>query len=636
MTRTLTRILCTVFLLFLSAFPVLAGQQFPQYVLDTLANATVMVSVQTGDHTSMEVHWGTGMIIAPGLVVTNAHVVNEKGPARIMVHNRVLVPTPAKVVAARYDSNEFETGHVVEYIANTLASKANLSGNLAASKQRNYDMAILSFTPPPGFAVTPLSFSRQAFSGESIIAAGYPGDNGASFSSPSGGFPTVPSAPLIFSGGTVSGVINKSPQLVIHSARCSTGNSGGPVVNARGEILGMQTWTSVPGSSRGYMSLAIGSRDIVSFLEQRGIRPRVTGYDMAGSEPEAIHDMRPEVLGRANTGDPDAMALAGLYYFLGDYGFTRNDQAAVHYLQNAVNMSSYHPHGYLYKAGLAAVLFQAPDFWRPDYAESLLRSANSTEYGSGGVTGPDLHLLAYEASLRMQGKAYGVQYDANRSLQLAEQALAGGFALPFALAGYHYYFGDSYAGRDHAKALRYARQAASNNIPEGISLLAHLYYDSDVVPKTDENRRTARRLAEEAVVLGDAWGYGLLATMCYEAGTWTEKVRALKYALLGTCFGNRLAVFCLGRIAWDSWRGNQGDFSQAVRAWAYMDWAERRGVGLGTGVLGGGVRSSEEILSGLGGYSEARERVMGEGRREQGMLEARRNTRPRIPLQTVF
>ena len=544
-------------------------------VLQKVKDATVMVCVEYGDGPDSEVSWGSGMIVGDGLVVTNAHVVNEKAPMRIWVANHALPRTPASVLALRYDSNEFTIGGVAAYVANTLSANIGLEELEIPGKQKNNDMAVLSFTPPAGRRLPALSFALSTAPGERIVAAGYPGGGSGQFIPGGGGsFDPLGFTPQALTAGSVTGITDSEPLIIVHDAQCSTGNSGGPVVNTRGEVVGMQTWTTIPGSGDGYMSMAVGGANIVAFLEANGVRPSAVGRGARPHAPEGGQDLRPFVLNQARAGNPDYQALAGLLHFLGIRGFPRDDNAAVNYLHLALQTGAHNPNAYLYQAGLAAVLIQSPAFWRPELAESLIRSANTAAMAVGG-THPDHRLLAFESALRMQGKASGLREDPDRSLQLAEKALEGGFALPFALSGYHYYFGDTAAGKDHARALRNAREAARNGIPEGISLLAHLYYDSDVVARNGRNLQVARALAEEAAAMGDPWAYGLLANMYYDSGNAEEKAKARDLALQGMRFGNRLALYCVGRMAWDQYQANPGDLAKAVRAWACIELAER-------------------------------------------------------------
>lgn len=590
-------------------------------------DATVMVCVEYGEQPNAEISWGSGMIIGSGLVVTNAHVVNEKVPTRIYIQNAVLPQTPVRVVARRYDANEFTPTHVVDYLAASLIDKAGIKGVRLSRQQSTYDMAVLAFTPPPGVNLPALAFNQEIRRGDAITAVGYPGREATQFpTSQSNYYGYTPGtvAPIILTSGSVDNVGDRAPQIIVHNAQCSTGNSGGPIVNQRGEIVGMQTWTSVPGQTR-YMSLAIGSRDIVNFLREHGIPARTTGQPKPESAPEPVVDVRSQVLDHAERGDADFQALAGFLYYLGDCGFPKDERSAAFQLQRAVNGSPYDRNIHLFQAGLAAVLSQSPSLWNPDYAESLLVAANN-------APNPDPHIQAYEAALRTQGKAFGIRPDARRSLDLANKAIEGSFAFPFAIAGYHYYFGDTPAGKDHAKALRFAREAANNDIVEGISLLAHLYYDSDVIPRNQANKAVARRLARDAAAQGDPWAFGLLANIYYDSDSPSEKVAALKLALLGACHGNRLSFLCLGRMAWDAFGKNTADLGQASRAWAYINLAEQQGVvPLLQNDLNRGrpIRSSQGLLAYLSPQDQ--HRVLTDAKSEQEAFMAKREYRPRVP-----
>lgn len=593
----------------------------PANMMQTVRDATVQVRVEYNDATSVEVGLGSGVLIGPGLVLTNAHVVNEKVPIRISIANDLLPRTPARVVALRYDHNEFTSGTVVEYIANKIIENADIRDIDITPPQKNYDMAILSFVPPPGMRLPALAFARAPVRGESVIASGYPGRAARRDVDSTNAYASVSTTPQVLSSGVVTSLLDNKPRMIMHNAECSSGNSGGPVVNSRGEILGMQTWTSLPDDPSEYMALAIDSRDILPFLEANGVRPLLAGNPVPAQHVAADPSLKWPILQGADAGDPNFIALAGLLYHLGVRGFERNDELAAAYLYRAMQLAPSHPNAYLFQAGMAAVMIRSPQFGRPDLIDRLLRSANNSDRVSAGTRHPDYRLLAFESALRMQGAAAGIPADQNRSLQLAEKALEGAFAFPIALVGYHYYFGDAYAGRDHSRAMRDAREAARNGIPEGISLLAHLYYDSEVVPRTAENLHLARRLAEEAASMGDPWAYGLLANMRYDSSDSAEKAGALQLALTGLRHGNRLALYCLGRIAWDRFLSNPGDFQQAAKAWAYIELAERQGVRVALPYSAGGgygIRSSTDMLA-LFPPGE-QQRLLHEGRREQTAL----------------
>lgn len=591
-----------------------AAQAISRDVAQNAAAATVMVSIHYGEPLEKNVSWGTGFIIGDGLVMTNAHVVSDRIPNKIIVHNAVLPPTEAFIFDARYDANEFQSSAVMEYIANTLIANAGIHDVALSRPSTSFDVALLSFAPPSGVRLPALAFSRDAAPDQPAYAIGYPGsDQPPEYPEGAGAF-TPPSAPIVMTAGKIKQVINREPLLLMHDALCKTGNSGGPLVNSRGEVLGMQTWSTVPGGDT-VASFAIGARDLAAFAEASGLRPAATGQGAPRRRPTSGVDVRSPLLAQANAGNADYLALAGLLHAIGDCGFSRDAAAAAEYLQRALAAAPNHPNAYLFRAGLAAVMLQNPRLRLPHRPEDLLRAANNSAVVDQSSRHPDLRLLAYEAGLLMQGRADGFPCDPQRSRVLAEKALDGGFAFSFALAGLHYYFGDSGA-RDHHEALALAREAARSGVPEGLSLLAHLYYDSDVAAASHANRQTAFRLASEAARMNDPWALGLLANIYYDSADARERSLAEETARRAVEHGNRMGLYCLGRIAWDAFLANPSDIAQAARAWAFIDLAERKGVRItlpgGNGVA---LRSSGEIL---GAFSpEMRQWLISEGRRAQ-------------------
>ncbi len=82
---------------------------------------------------------------------------------------------------------------------------------------------------------------------------------------------------MVVTGGKINGIIQANPYLLMHTALCKSGNSGGPLINARGEVVGMQTWSTDPDGVEGVLSFAIGSEGLAAFVQQAGIRPYIAG-----------------------------------------------------------------------------------------------------------------------------------------------------------------------------------------------------------------------------------------------------------------------------------------------------------------------------------------------------------------------
>ena len=108
------------------------------------------------------------------------------------------------------------------------------------------DLAVLQLKPvPPGIKQAKLGTSNSLSSGDKVVAMGFPG----SFQSTrtlTGTDGTVSSG---VAPGTISADLPKYPALIQHSAPISPGNSGGPLFNEKGEVVGINTLGST-GSSQ--------------------------------------------------------------------------------------------------------------------------------------------------------------------------------------------------------------------------------------------------------------------------------------------------------------------------------------------------------------------------------------------------
>lgn len=216
-----------------------------------VAAATVMVRIEFDDPSDPRTSWGTGFVVGDGLIMTNAHVVNDEAPKRIYVSNLHLPATEAGILAIRYDSD---------------------GGGRPGSTY--YDIALLAYAPPPGGKLPALAFSLNAAPNQSVFAFGYPGPDRRRpvASSPGAGSQTA----LAVTDGVIHQIIVADPYLLMHTALCRNGNSGGPLVNSRGEVVGMQTWSADPDVRTNVIeSFAIGSRGLAGFMHWAGFQPFV-------------------------------------------------------------------------------------------------------------------------------------------------------------------------------------------------------------------------------------------------------------------------------------------------------------------------------------------------------------------------
>jgi S1-C subfamily serine protease len=211
---------------------------------DLVERATVLVLVDApGDLTR-----GTGFFIAPNIILTNRHVVDEL--RKKQSRTKALVTSKA-------------LGGAVE---------ARLLQSTSPSELRDY--AFLEISPRPGRAPAVLALSAEIKRADHISSWGYPvlfTKTDPQFSALLGGdLSAVPE--VVYSEGVVSVVqdLDGLP-LINHTAEVSHGNSGGPLVNDRGEVVGINTMIRVDELSNRQANIAFGSRDIINYATGLGL-----------------------------------------------------------------------------------------------------------------------------------------------------------------------------------------------------------------------------------------------------------------------------------------------------------------------------------------------------------------------------
>lgn len=165
-------------------------------VVDTVMPSVVSITVSTGSGRYAGQGTGSGVIIAPdGYILTNSHVVN--GASRIEV--------------AMHDGGVFEAGIIGQDPATDLAAIR---------------------VPSSGFSFSTLGNSDELRVGQLVIAVGNPM-----------GFDSTVSQGIVSSlGRSLRGQDGRLIENIIqHTAPLNPGNSGGPLVDARGQVVGINT-----------------------------------------------------------------------------------------------------------------------------------------------------------------------------------------------------------------------------------------------------------------------------------------------------------------------------------------------------------------------------------------------------------
>lgn len=180
---------------------------------------------------------GSGFAIAPNLVVTNRHVIDDGETGSIAVASKFLGASPvaAVLVASSPDS---EVG--------------------------NADFAVLRVQGEAGLFSLGLGGDPEPL--DNVVAAGFPAISVRSD-------PDEINPDVVFSQGEV-GVVQIQPNgvgLVIHTANIAPGSSGGPLLNRCGALVGVNTFVGTGEESEGRALYSLSSQALAAFLSSKGI-----------------------------------------------------------------------------------------------------------------------------------------------------------------------------------------------------------------------------------------------------------------------------------------------------------------------------------------------------------------------------
>ncbi|MDR1947445.1 MAG: serine protease [Desulfovibrio sp.] len=203
-----------------------------------LAEATVFVVSSYEGSTGM----GSGFFVAPGIVATNRHVARSP-QASVIVGNKAL-------------------GGMCR------ASVAAFSGD------GNRDFALLKIEGGQAAAIPFLRIARGAERTERVSAWGFPGYIAAIDPKLSamaeGDIKSVPD--VVYSEGVVSVVLDRTPPVILHTAALSQGNSGGPLVNAAGVVVGINTFIRQADQSYSQTNIALPGSELAAFMRANGFK----------------------------------------------------------------------------------------------------------------------------------------------------------------------------------------------------------------------------------------------------------------------------------------------------------------------------------------------------------------------------
>lgn len=195
-----------------------------------------IVTIAVADDEVVGFGHGSGFAVAPNRVVTNAHVVE---------------------LASRYP------GNVVIGVVPSEGSKS-FQGKLIAIDTKR-DLALIEFT---GAKLPPLAlFSGAVTDGETLIALGYPGNVDVATARSAADFIT-PQSPVRSQGGFAGTRTLEGISVLLHTANIARGNSGGPLLDACGRVLGVNSAITNGEEGDATFAFAISDSELTGFLTQ--------------------------------------------------------------------------------------------------------------------------------------------------------------------------------------------------------------------------------------------------------------------------------------------------------------------------------------------------------------------------------
>ena len=252
-----------------------APRPFSGSLAQLLEHATVMIA-SAGP---AGIGHGSGFFIAGDLVLTNAHVVQQADPNQIFVTSRAM-------------------GRAVK--AQLVSMTRGAGGGPVEPGMPDFALLRLPEAVP---GAQPLALTPTADKLLDVVAAGYPAsvvqvEQGMQ-ELQQGRLGTPPE--LVLTRGSISTIQRLENGLVVmpHSADISPGNSGGPLVDTCGRVVGINTFVSYATQVADRVKYAQKTENLLPWLQQQNVQAVV--------KPEAC---QPVVPGLPATPQPPANAPA--------------------------------------------------------------------------------------------------------------------------------------------------------------------------------------------------------------------------------------------------------------------------------------------------------------------------------------
>lgn len=261
-----------------------AAVENPTTLLELIESRTALV-LATGPKSAT----GSGFFVGPDLFVTNDHVVagaagaGAAGAGAIYVVNKGL-------------------GRVWE---------AKLLDRLGPLEAAGGDFALLR-VPGASSPFFTLRDSTETMRLQNVIAAGYPGvilETDVNFAKLKAGDPAaIPDLSVTDGIVNVEQNLGAATRAIIHTARISGGNSGGPLVDGCGRVVGVNTFVRSEERTNRSLNFSLASTDLLRFLDGADVQPVRSSGACAPRVRAAAPPPRPEPAPETEEAAPGAPA----------------------------------------------------------------------------------------------------------------------------------------------------------------------------------------------------------------------------------------------------------------------------------------------------------------------------------------
>ena len=236
--------LLLVLTIMVSAFLTGPAQADPADISAASRSVVRVVLAATDGNKVAFVGHGSGFAVAPDKIVTNAHVVEIARAEPSVVIG--IIPS---------QGGKSYGGRVIAYSP----------GN---------DLALIQMQD--GGRLPPMTvFSGPVGDGATVVAIGYPGSvdraQGLNLDDL-----INPMSPVKTRGSVSGGRTTKQFDTILHTAPIASGNSGGPLIDNCGRILGANSFGSLSDGNDAEFGFAVSSREILSFLRKARVKIAAT------------------------------------------------------------------------------------------------------------------------------------------------------------------------------------------------------------------------------------------------------------------------------------------------------------------------------------------------------------------------